>query len=215
MFMFVLCDHEAMNTATRHRRRQPMQERSRQRVERILAAALNLLEESGGAAVTTRAIAERAGVPVATLYQFFPNREAILEEILLAYLDHRDADAAATLAQVQVDTLEQAVASFFEFHREQYRSHPKLVALYYAQRGRGAIPDPRAHRAWIAELIHTYLTERALVRSDLDQMVLMVAIEIGDRVVELAYRADPNGDPAILREGQVALTRYLQAYSPT
>lgn len=35
------------------------------------------------------------------------------------------------------------------------------------------------------------------------------------RIVELAYRANPDGDPAILTEGQVAITRYLQGYSPT
>lgn len=52
----------------------------------MLIAARELLAEGGAAAVTTRAVAKRAGVGVGSLYEYFPNREAILahlvEEIL-------------------------------------------------------------------------------------------------------------------------------------
>jgi hypothetical protein len=115
---------------------------------------------------------------------------------------------------MEADTIEQAVRGFFEFHRRQYRTHPELVALYYARRGSGRIPDPRAHRAWIAELVRDHLIERKLVRADLEPLVLTVAIEMGDRIVELAHRVHPDGDPAILVEGQLAITRYLEGYPP-
>jgi len=75
------------------------------RVRRILAAALELLQQGGTDAVTTRAIAERAAVPIATLYQFFPNREAILSELLLDYLDRRDAETAEVLATMTATSL--------------------------------------------------------------------------------------------------------------
>ena len=57
------------------RRRQPVQARSRETVERILAAAAVLIEDGGVEAVTTRAIAERAGVTAPSLYRFFADRE--------------------------------------------------------------------------------------------------------------------------------------------
>jgi AcrR family transcriptional regulator len=195
-------------------RRQPVQERSRARVERILAAALELLESHGSDAVTTRAVAEHAKVPVATLYQFFPNREVLLEDLLLTYLQRRDSEAADALAKVKATTLAEAVAGFFAFHQQQYRANPELVVLYYTARGAGRIPDLRAHRAWIAELIRASLIERGFLLPDTPELVVLVAIEMADRLVELAYRADPAGDPEILREGQLAVTRYLQAYAP-
>jgi AcrR family transcriptional regulator len=190
-----------------------MQDRSRRRVERILTAAVELLEEGGSEAVTTRAIATRADVPVATLYQFFPNREAILEEVLLDYLERRDDEAAATLASIEAGTVAEAVQLFYEFHRRQYRAHPELVALYYARRGSGRIPDPRIHRARLAGLIHATLIDHGLIRPDTDPLVTGIVVELGDRIVELAYRSDPDGDRAILDEGQVALTRYLETYA--
>src|SRR5688572_2916691 len=68
-------------------RRQPVQARSQARVERILAAATALVEDDGVDAATTRAIAARAGVPVATLYQFFADRDAVLDEVLRRALE--------------------------------------------------------------------------------------------------------------------------------
>lgn len=59
-------------------RKRPVQARSRQTVEAILEAAAQVLEVRGYAAATTDRIAERAGVSVGTLYQYFPNKDAIL-----------------------------------------------------------------------------------------------------------------------------------------
>lgn len=59
-------------------RKQPQQERSSARVDLVLASALTLLAEEGAAALTTRAIAARAGLPVGSIYQYFPNKQAIL-----------------------------------------------------------------------------------------------------------------------------------------
>src|SRR6201992_3416629 len=59
-------------------RKQPKQERSARLVEAILQAAIRVLERDGAAAFTTIRVAERAGVSVGSLYQYFPNKESIL-----------------------------------------------------------------------------------------------------------------------------------------
>ncbi len=59
-------------------RKSPIQDRSRRTVETILEAAAQVLETRGYATATTDRIAERAGVSVGTLYQYFPNKDAIL-----------------------------------------------------------------------------------------------------------------------------------------
>jgi AcrR family transcriptional regulator len=62
-------------------RRQPLQARSQRRRESILEAAEQLLVQRGAEATTTAAIAKRAGVPIGSVYSYFPSREAILVEL--------------------------------------------------------------------------------------------------------------------------------------
>ncbi|MBZ5709915.1 TetR family transcriptional regulator [Nannocystis pusilla] len=59
-------------------RKTPKQARSSRLVEAILQAAIRVLERDGAAAFTTIRVAERAGVSVGSLYQYFPNKESIL-----------------------------------------------------------------------------------------------------------------------------------------
>ena len=69
--------------ATRHQpvekaRRIPRQARSAETVSAILEAAAQVLEAGGLAAFTTNAVAERAGVSIGTLYQYFSDKNALL-----------------------------------------------------------------------------------------------------------------------------------------
>ena len=63
-------------------RKQPTQDRSTATVEAIVEAAIRILRTDGWARLTTTRVAERAGVSVGSLYQYFPNREAIAVEIV-------------------------------------------------------------------------------------------------------------------------------------
>jgi AcrR family transcriptional regulator len=63
-------------------RRSPRQTRSRATWEAILEAAAQILERHGAAALTTNRIAERAGVSIGSLYQYFPNKHAVLAELI-------------------------------------------------------------------------------------------------------------------------------------
>lgn len=62
-------------------RKQPSQERSRFTVDAILEAAADILVREGFARLTTNRIADRAGVNIASLYQYFPGKEAIVAEL--------------------------------------------------------------------------------------------------------------------------------------
>ncbi|MBA0173805.1 MULTISPECIES: TetR/AcrR family transcriptional regulator [Pectobacterium] len=62
-------------------RKLPVQERSRLTVDAIIQASAYILNESGWEGLTTNSIAERAGVNISSLYQFFPNKEAIINEL--------------------------------------------------------------------------------------------------------------------------------------
>ncbi|MCW0234763.1 MAG: TetR family transcriptional regulator [Ferrovibrio sp.] len=59
-------------------RKQPQQARANDLVASVLAAAVQVLRAEGAARFTTARVAERAGVSVGSLYQYFPNKAAIL-----------------------------------------------------------------------------------------------------------------------------------------
>ena len=84
-------------------RREPRQIRSQRRVEKILDAAAQIFAESGFEAATTNAIAERAEVSIGSVYQFFPNKAALLIQLNLRCL----SDLRVTLKDVFVPELEQ------------------------------------------------------------------------------------------------------------
>jgi len=67
-------------------RRKPRQERSSKVVDRILDAALTLTRERGIRTPTTLAIARRAGLSVGSVYQYYPNKEAILLDLARRWL---------------------------------------------------------------------------------------------------------------------------------
>ncbi|HMS88955.1 MAG TPA: TetR/AcrR family transcriptional regulator [Acidimicrobiales bacterium] len=71
-----------------HLRNRPRQARSAARVEHLLDVAEEIFEEVGYDAATTNLVASRAGVPVGTLYRWFPDKSALAEALTDRYLDH-------------------------------------------------------------------------------------------------------------------------------
>ncbi len=67
-------------------RKRPIQQRSRANVERILEAAATLLEEKGYDHLTTASIAKQAGCSVGSIYQYFPNKHAIMTSLVERWL---------------------------------------------------------------------------------------------------------------------------------
>ncbi|MDT3397497.1 TetR/AcrR family transcriptional regulator [Streptomyces sp. B1866] len=86
-------------------RRAPVQRRSAERLDRILDACARLLEEVGYEALSTRAVAERAAVPIGSVYRFFPNKRAMAEA-----LAHRNLDEYSARVEDRLAALDAAAA---------------------------------------------------------------------------------------------------------
>lgn len=71
------------------RGKQPRQERSRQTREAILQAGAQILRQEGLLGFNTNRVAEIAGVSIGSLYQYFPDKEEILRELVTRALDRR------------------------------------------------------------------------------------------------------------------------------
>ena len=68
-------------------RKTPVQERSTASVRAIMQATIQVLLKDGKSRLTTTRIAQRAGVSVGTLYQYFPNKTSLLRALLQQHLD--------------------------------------------------------------------------------------------------------------------------------
>ena len=81
-------------------KKRPKQARSRMTVGSILEAAVQLLSQDDVDRLSTNRIAERAGVAVASLYQYFPNKEAILGALFEKELQEESEELAARSVEV-------------------------------------------------------------------------------------------------------------------
>jgi AcrR family transcriptional regulator len=135
----------AFTDATASPRKVPLQARAQATVVAILEATLQVLGTDGAGLTTTR-VAEAAGVSVGTLYQYFPNREALLHALLAEHLE------------VATRAVEDAVGDGRE---------PLAVAIERAVR---AVLAVKAERAPISELLNRVfavggLDDRPLVQA--------------------------------------------------
>ena len=80
-------------------RKLPRQRRSRATVEAILDAAAEALVRHGYKGATTSVIAQRAGVSVGTLYQYFPNRDAVGAALVLRAMERVEASMQRALSE--------------------------------------------------------------------------------------------------------------------
>ncbi|MFI6783142.1 TetR/AcrR family transcriptional regulator [Micromonospora sp. NPDC050276] len=105
----------------------------------IIAAATRLLREKGANAVTTRAVAEAAGVQAPTIYRLFGDKDglvdAVAEHVMATYVDSKSAAADVADGDPVAD-----LRSGWRTHLEFGLANPELYALI-ATRGRGA-PSP-------------------------------------------------------------------------
>lgn len=81
--------------------RKPAQARAKARVEALLEAAVFLIAQKGSEAMRMSDVASKAGVPIGSLYQYFPDKAALLLELAQIYNLRIRAQIGSMLAMVQ------------------------------------------------------------------------------------------------------------------
>jgi AcrR family transcriptional regulator len=112
-------------------RKSPVQARSAASVDAILEATLQVLIREGKERLTTTRVADRAGVSVGTLYQYFPNKSSLLQAVLYRHLN----DVTETVEDVCLESagapLQQMAAALVTAFLKAKMKHVKSsVALY-------------------------------------------------------------------------------------
>lgn len=131
----------ASESRTRPRKR-PLQRRSRETVRVILDAAAQVFERHGHAAGTTNRIAARAGVSVGSVYEYFPNKDAIVVALAERELDKERETLLAILTEAgRSEPLASLLHRFVEALVELHAARPNLHRMLFEE----ADHPPRAH----------------------------------------------------------------------
>ena len=181
-------------------RRSPRQERSRAKVEAILAAVEEIAADDLGD-LTTSIIAERAGISVGSLYQYFENREDIVDRLLERYRRRLDEVMDKTFADGAIESLSEGVRLVLEGYVAFVRSHDAFRALWYSPEFHNphrVVLDPADHaltRAFIDAAYSHGLLDVAGQETQTDLYACWTAI---DALVHAAFRLDDAGEATIL-----------------
>jgi AcrR family transcriptional regulator len=95
-------------------RKQPVQARSESTVAALFEASIQVLLAVGYRKFTTTRVAERAGVSVGTLYQYFPNRQALITSVIERYLADLTAAIELHCRELRGRTLDEIVKGFVD-----------------------------------------------------------------------------------------------------
>lgn len=116
-------------------RKKPTQARASATIGAIVEAAAQILQKDGEDALTTAKIAERAGVSIGSVYQYFPNKEAILLALIRKERETIAAEVARRIAEIEPkngETMVRGVIATLVASFRPRRRRRKLVALMAA-----------------------------------------------------------------------------------
>ncbi|MFD8354572.1 TetR/AcrR family transcriptional regulator [Streptomyces coelicoflavus] len=192
---------------------EPQQQRSREKVARILEVTASLLETTSYDDLGTKLIAAEAGVSVGVLYRYFADKEAIVASLVRSWLqlDVQIAErvTAEPLPERSQDLLEKLITAY----ADRFRKEPGYRRIWYhGPRIASLRADTQQTDREIADRVH-----RALVRgyampdTDESRRRGRLAVEVASTLLDLAFRDDPMGDTEILAEAAFMMDRYLFA----
>jgi AcrR family transcriptional regulator len=110
-------------------RKVPSQERSRATVDAVLAAAAHILEKQGLGALNTNAVAERAGVSIGSLYQYFSGKDAILVALIKRESEIFASELAQAADAANGSSVGEDIAGLLRFGLSRHLQKPDLARL--------------------------------------------------------------------------------------
>nr|WP_240506106.1 TetR/AcrR family transcriptional regulator [Thermoactinospora rubra] len=192
-------------------RRRPTQRRSARRVERMLDACADLLDEIGYEALSTTRIAERAKVAIGSVYQFFPDKRAITQEVTRRNVEQFVSRVGARFLEEDYRDWWEAVDAIIEEYVDMHRTVPGFKSLHFGDVVDLNLLDSDSENNTViaGRLRGLLLKEFGLADSHELDVAMLVAVEAGDAVLKLAFRRHPDGDPEIISAAKLLIREFL------
>jgi AcrR family transcriptional regulator len=194
-------------------RKRPRQARSRATVDTILEATARVLVKHGFDGLTTNAVSAAAGVSIGSLYQYFPNKQALVSALIDRLVEQRNAAVLAELARVKELPIADAARGVIELTIRAHTVDPELYRVLIEQvPPAGKLAKVRELSAFthrmVAGMLNARRAELAIRDPDLTAFILVATIDA------IAYRAallQPHRlrDPQLVDEATLLVTRYL------
>ncbi|WP_328446557.1 MULTISPECIES: TetR/AcrR family transcriptional regulator [unclassified Amycolatopsis] len=193
-------------------RRQPVQQRSAKRVEQMLDASAALIDELGYDALTTTLIAKRAGVAVGSLYQFFPDKRAVVQALTARNLERFVGAVNERLKQLGPEHWWDVVDSILDIYLEMHRSVPGFSKVHFGDIiDRQLLDETRDNNAVIVDSLTDLLASQVDRPVEDLRFAITIANEVADALLKLAFRKEPSGDEKFVAEAKYVVKGYLAA----
>lgn len=197
-------------------RRQPKQIRSQERVHHILNVAEQLFIELGYEQTTTRAIAARAQVPVGSLYQFFPDKEAIVRALADRYFEQEYqmfVQLHTELADTEIDVYVDRIIDAFEQFADQ---HPGYRAVLGQLIDLITVADASVMNEYdqlmLAGLANFLLQRNPNLDAARCELIATTIFKASNELLWLAFTRSETDRKLLLAETKTLITAYLKVY---
>lgn len=176
-------------------RREPVQKRSRERYERMLEAAKELITQGGSDAMKMSDIAARAGVPIGSLYQFFPDKASIVR--VLAERTHAESrqcieDGLAGAREMRA--LRSSFADLIDEYYAIFLAEPVMRDIWGAMQTDKSLAalelaESRRNGALLAEAIMTLKPDADAETVSTSALLIM---HLGEATMRIALQLPPD-----------------------
>ena len=197
-------------------RRLPQQSRGQQRITTILDAAEQLFAEVSYDAATTNAIAARAHTAIGSLYQFFPNKEAILRALVARFLEQMNAAFDAALAEVDASSItstDALIDRILDPLLALQAQRAGILHVFFSLRRAGASSE--AAQALIAEIVSRLDALVAVREPWIDparrHLYVQIVVEVVRALLPLTIAPDGTQRPEVVAEIKRLLRAYMNA----
>jgi AcrR family transcriptional regulator len=193
-------------------RRIPQQRRSRERYERILDVAAELIDRNGLAALTASAIIAAADTSTGAFYAYFDDHEAVVDALVARHLVGFVDVAKSTFRNTTATTVADAGNELIDGFAAYYRSEPGFVAIWHGGglRRRHIEADQMNNNELLAVIVEGSAARRLIpVVNDEVISELIINLRIAEALLNEAFARDPNGDPSVIEQAKLTITLRL------
>lgn len=180
-------------------------------MEHILGATARILVSRGWAGTTTNHIADRAGVSVGTLYEYFPSKEALVSALVDRHLDEAELRLAVLVRSSTADTLEGVVRAIVSAMLDLHAAAPRLHRVLFEEVPHGPAVRARVRAIEDAQTVALSALLPRLARVKERAVTARVIVELLEALTH-RWVITPAAEPLPRERMQAELERLVLAY---